>query len=44
MARLRNQLATQQGLTLQGQMGAQQMAGQGLVGATTALTSNYQYQ
>ena len=40
MARLRNQLATQQGLTLQGQMGAQQMAGQGLVGATTALTSN----
>ena len=26
------------------QMGAQQMAGQGLVGATTALTSNYQYQ
>ena len=44
MARLRNQLATQQGLTLQGQMGAQQMAGQGLIGATTALTSNYQYQ
>ena len=44
MARLRNQLATQQGLTLQGQMGAQQMAGQGLLGATTALTSNYQYQ
>ena len=44
MARLRNQLATQQGLTLQGQMGAQQMAGEGLRGATTALTSNYQYQ
>ena len=43
-ARFRNQLGTQQGLTLQGQMGAQQMAGQGLLGATTALTSNYQYQ
>ena len=43
-ARFRNQLGTQQGLTLQGQMGAQQMAGEGLRGATTALTSNYQYQ
>ena len=44
MAQLRNQLRTQQGLTLQGQVGAQAMAQRGLAGATQALTANYQYQ
>ena len=43
-ARFRTQLGTQQGLTLQGQMGAQRLAQQGMQGATTALASNYQYQ
>ena len=43
-ARFRTQLGTQQGLTLQGQRGAQALAQQGMQGATTALTSNYQYQ
>ena len=43
-ARFRTQLGTQQGLTLQGQMGAQRLAQQGLQGATQALASNYQYQ
>ena len=43
-ARFRTQLGTQQGLTLQGQMGAQKLAQQGMQGATTALASNYQYQ
>ena len=45
-ARFRTQLGTQQGLTLQGQIGAQRLAQQGLQkrGATTALASNYQYQ
>ena len=43
-ARFRPQLGTQQGLTLQGQRGAQALAQQGMQGATTALTSNYQYQ
>ena len=43
-ARYRTQLGTQQGLTLQGQMGAQKLAQQGMQGATTALASNYQYQ
>ena len=43
-ARFRNQLATQKGLTLQGQMGAQALAQKGLTGATQALASNYQYQ
>ena len=43
-ARYRTQLGTQQGLTLQGQMGAQRLAQQGMQGATTALASNYQYQ
>tara|TARA_R100001129_G_scaffold170392_1_gene139848 strand:+ start:84 stop:542 length:459 start_codon:yes stop_codon:yes gene_type:complete len=43
-ARYRTQLGTQQGLTLQGQMGAQRLAQQGMTGATQALASNYQYQ
>ena len=43
-ARFRTQLGTQQGLTLQGQIGAQKLAQQGMQGATTALASNYQYQ
>ena len=43
-ARFRTQLGTQQGLTLQGQVGAQKLAQQGMQGATTALASNYQYQ
>ena len=43
-ARFRTQLGTQQGLTLQGQMGAQKLAQQGMQGATQALASNYQYQ
>jgi len=43
-ARFRTQLGTQQGLTLQGQMGAQALAQKGLQGATQALASNYQYQ
>ena len=43
-ARFRTQLGTQQGLTLQGQLGAQKLAQQGMQGATTALASNYQYQ
>ena len=43
-ARFRTQLGTQQGLTLQGQMGAQALAQKGLTGATQALASNYQYQ
>jgi len=43
-ARYRTQLGTQQGLTLQGQVGAQRLAQQGMTGATQALASNYQYQ
>jgi len=43
-ARFRTQLGTQQGLTLQGQVGAQALAQQGMQGATQALASNYQYQ
>ena len=43
-ARFRTQLGTQQGLTLQGQVGAQALAQKGLTGATQALASNYQYQ
>jgi hypothetical protein len=43
-ARYRTQLGTQQGLTLQGQVGAQKLAQQGMQGATQALASNYQYQ
>ena len=43
-ARFRTQLGTQQGLTLQGQRGAQALAQQGLQGAMSALGSNYQYQ
>ena len=43
-ARYRTQLGTQQGLTLQGQVGAQRLAQQGMQGATQALASNYQYQ
>jgi len=43
-ARFRTQLGTQQGLTLQGQLGAQKLAQQGMQGATQALASNYQYQ
>ncbi len=42
--RYRTQLGTQQGLTLQGQVGAQKLAQQGMQGATQALASNYQYQ
>ena len=43
-ARFRTQLGTQQGLTLQGQRGAQALAQQGMGAAGNALTSNYQYQ
>ena len=43
-ARFRTQLGTQQGLTLQGQRGAQALAQQGMGGAMSALASNYQYQ
>ena len=43
-ARFRTQLGTQQGLTLQGQRGAQALAQQGMGAAGQALTSNYQYQ
>ena len=43
-ARFRTQLGTQQGLTLQGQRGAQALAQQGMSGAMSALGSNYQYQ
>jgi hypothetical protein len=43
-ARFRTQLGTQQGLTLQGQKGAQALAQQGMGGAMSALASNYQYQ
>ena len=43
-ARFRTQLGTQQGLTLQGQRGAQALAQQGQQIAGQALTSNYQYQ
>ena len=43
-ARFRTQLGTQQGLTLQGQRGAQALAQQGMQGAMSALGSNYQYQ
>ena len=43
-ARFRTQLGTQQGLTLQGQMGAQALAQDGMRGAMQALASNYQYQ
>ena len=43
-ARFRTQLGTQQGLTLQGQVGAQALAQKGMTGATQALASNYQYQ
>ena len=43
-ARLRTQLGTQQGLTLQGQMGAQRLAQDAQRAAGTALASNYQYQ
>lgn len=43
-ARFRTQLGTQQGLTLQGQRGAQALAQQGMAGAMSGLTSNYQYQ
>ena len=43
-ARFRTQLGTQQGLTLQGQMGAQALAQDAQRAAGTALVSNYQYQ
>ena len=43
-ARFRTQLGTQQGLTLQGQLGAQKLAQDAQRAAGTALTSNYQYQ
>ena len=43
-ARFRTQLGTQQGLTLQGQKGAQALAQQGQQLAGQALASNYQYQ
>jgi len=43
-ARFRTQLGTQQGLTLQGQMGAQALAQKGMSAAGQALASNYQYQ
>ena len=43
-ARFRTQLGTQQGLTLQGQMGAQALAQDAQRAAGTALASNYQYQ
>jgi hypothetical protein len=43
-ARFRTQLGTQQGLTLQGQMGAQALAQKGLTAAGQGLVSNYQFQ
>ena len=43
-ARFRTQLGTQQGLTLQGQLGAQKLAQDAQRAAGTALASNYQYQ
>ena len=43
-ARFRTQLGTQQGLTLQGQIGAQALAQKGMSAAGQALASNYQYQ
>ena len=43
-ARFRTQLGTQQGLTIQGQKGAQALAQLGMQGALAGLTSNYQYQ
>ena len=43
-ARYRTQLGTQQGLTLQGQVGAQALAQKGMGAAGQALASNYQYQ
>ena len=43
-ARFRTQLGTQQGLTLQGQLGAQSLAQDAQRAAGTALASNYQYQ
>ena len=43
-ARFRTQLGTQQGLTLQGQMGAQALAQDAQRAAGSALASNYQYQ
>ena len=43
-ARFRTQLGTQQGLTLQGQVGAQKLAQDAQRAAGTALASNYQYQ
>ena len=43
-ARFRTQLGTQQGLTLQGQRGAQALAQDAQRAAGTALVSNYQYQ
>jgi len=42
-ARYRTDLATQQGLTLQGQKGAQAMAQTGLAGGIQGLTQQYQY-
>jgi len=43
-ARFRTQLGTQQGLTLQGQVGAQALAQKGLTAAGQGLVSNYQFQ
>ena len=43
-ARFRTQLGTQQGLTIQGQKGAQALAQLGMQGAMSRLASNYQYQ
>ena len=43
-ARFRTQLGTQQGLTLQGQLGAQRLAQDAQRAAGTALVSNYQFQ
>ena len=43
-ARFRTQLGTQQGLTLQGQRGAQALAQDAQRAAGTALVSNYQFQ
>ena len=43
-ARFRTQLGTQQGLTLQGQVGAQKLAQDAQRAAGTALVSNYQFQ
>ena len=42
-ARYRTDLSTQQGLTLQGQRGAQAMAQTGLAGGIQGLTQQYQY-